>query len=51
VRVVWGCGSCEDWFAVEMCDLGGFCWCAVGFFVRVDGVLLGFLSLSPCCAV
>jgi hypothetical protein len=42
-----GCGGrvgVRYWFAVEMCNLGGFCWCVVGFFVRVDGVLLGFLS-------
>jgi hypothetical protein len=38
------------WFAVEMCGLSGSCLCAVGFFVKVGGVLVGFLSLFPCCA-
>ena len=39
------------WFAVEMCGLSGACRCVVGILVKVRGVLVGFLSLFPLCAV
>ena len=39
------------WFAVEMCGLSGALRCVVGFFVEVRGVLVGFLSPFPLCAV
>jgi len=41
----------RHWFAVEMCGLSGARRCVVGFLVKVRGVLVGFLSLFPLCAV
>jgi hypothetical protein len=41
----------RHWFAVEICGLSGARRCVVGFLVKVRGVLVGFLSLFPLCAV